>query len=1123
MKKKSNLFMLFKQRRYLLFIMGNFYLFLILLTLNVSASVTSLAQLVSINKYDATLEECIKSIELQTDLGFFYNSRQVKKIDGINIQMQDAMVSDVLDELLAGTKLCYEIENSVILIKNKPILKMKKAAKVTSKVQQKKKTLKGRVADEKGAPLPGVSVMLKGTTIGVATDNDGNYEIELDELEGILVVSFIGMKKQEIPINGNEQIDVVLIEDTSQLDEVIAVGYGTAKKKDLTGSVVRLSAEAIESSSFTDIGQIMQGQVAGMEVVSGSGRPGEQVRIRIRGESSLLGDANPLIVIDEVPMPDNYDLNLINPNDIKSIDVLKGASAAAIYGSKGSAGVVLITTKQGGQGNAEVFYNGNISTQGYVEKIKSLDAYDFRKLTMKGFIGSANWYNWYRDKYFGYTYLDMRVNPGVRRMLPGYFEEANTDWIDAMTRTPFNMNHNLGIRGGNKEASYYASFGYTKDKGRVIGNANDRITAQLSLDLRPTSWFEMGFRLNGAKSETIRGESMMTAVEARPDVPVYDESGEFYRYYSTGHRRYRDNPLQLSIDAPEISNKLNYTATGYGRILFTKDLRYQITASWSESKGDSRNFLPSYTYYGSGGYYGGVSGVLDEGTDYSTQANIDNALYFTKTTEKHDITAMIGTTFNQDKDGYVTHEFQDFPDDYIQNVSYNATKWNSTTGADDASAYFSIYGRINYKFRDKYLFTGTLRRDASSKFAPAYRAGTFPSVALAWVLSEENFLKFKPLGLSFLKLRGGYGITGNNRIGRYAWRSNFGSTQYFDKPGTYPISIGNDEVRWEETAQIDIALDFGFWDNRILGSLGWYNKHTDGLLFGYSLAPSAGLTSINMNFAEVRNKGLEFDVKAKLLESKDWSLTLGFNVAKNDGKVLKLSKQLVGDAQGNDPGYYSTTVLREGDPIGLIYGFKIIPGEYDTDGGYMYEDLDGDGKITNDYDRTVLGSSVPDFFGGFNIDMRYKRFTARLVGKFSHGAEKHWTGLQDQFHVNVYNPDNVMWLALYSQSPNNPNSRFQAFGGGWEKYISDNYLYKASYLKLSDLTIGYDLPEKLIKKAGLSNVNIYGAINNLFTFTTYPGTNVEAYSSDPLRGAGFDETIYPQVRTFTFGIKAMLR
>ncbi|MEE4117119.1 MAG: SusC/RagA family TonB-linked outer membrane protein, partial [Marinilabiliaceae bacterium] len=658
--------------------MSNAFIVFFLLTMSVSASV--LGQKVSIDMSDATLEECIKAIESQTDLGFFYKVRQVRKVDGISITAYDEMVDDVLDELLSGTTLTYQLSKGVILIKPKPVVR--RASKpVNVPVQEstlaKLKKVTGTVTDEDGQTLPGATIREKGTTNGVAADENGKFEIEVQDNNAVLIISFLGYETVEVAVGSSTTIDVSLVLALNELEEAVVIGYGTSKKKDLTGSVVRISEKAFESSSFTDMGQILQGQVAGMEIVSGNGRPGDQVRIRIRGESSLQGDASPLIVIDEVPMPDNYDLNLINPNDIQNIDILKGASAAAIYGSKGSAGVVLITTKQGKEGTAEVFYNGNISIQQYSNKIQGLNAEQYKTLLMResiyDWVGKSVWYveNYNRNPYY---YGDMRQYGYFHRVFdPTYFEDSDTDWSEVLTQNPINNNHTLGIRGGNKEASYYASFGYTDNKGIIINNFSKRLSLNLNLDIRPTKWFEMGFRVNGSKNPVSNTGDYSLIWTQRPDIPVYNEDGSYYRYYSVGHSRYRDNALQLAEKAPSLSDNLSYTLSGYGRIVFSKNLRYQATYSYSESKGESSRFTPSYTYAGSGGYYGGVSGIRNSTSSYSNQINFDNALHYAFTNEIHDVSAMIGTTFNQDKAGYVSAEFQDFPDDYIQNVEYNAT------------------------------------------------------------------------------------------------------------------------------------------------------------------------------------------------------------------------------------------------------------------------------------------------------------------------------------------------------------------------------------------------------------------------------------------------------------------
>ncbi|MBE0677781.1 MAG: TonB-dependent receptor [Bacteroidales bacterium] len=1143
MKKLPDVKHLKKQRRKGVMIMTNTFILAFIFTINLSAMVAG--QSVSLDIRNGTLKDCLNDIEKQTGLGFLYSSSDIDLIRALEVRLNHVSVNEALELILAKTNLQYEIDSKVILIKKKnPELELPDLSSAPDLALQQKQEVSGTIKDETGLPMFGVNVLEKGTLNGVSTDVEGKYSIQVASSNAILYFSFLGYFAEEIPVNGQATIDIKMRPAVNEIEEAVVIGYGSVKKKDLTGSVVRITSKVLENTGFTSTGQILQGQVSGMEVLSGNGRPGDQVRIRIRGESSLQGDASPLIVIDEVPMPDSYDLNLINPNDIQSIDILKGASAAAIYGAKGSAGVILITTKQGKQGGFEVFYNGNVSVQAYSTKIQGLGAEDYKEIVTRGLL--------YNDQYKKYiapkANLDIRTASEFTRVaVPGYFGEAETDWTEYLTQTPLNTNHLLGIRGGSKEASYYASFGYTSDKGIIIGNESKRLTANLKMDLRPTRFFEMGFNVSAANNPVRRslfggdwgaGDGMKLVYSMRPDIPAYDDAGNYYRFWSTGHNRYLDNPLQMAKEAPSLNKTFSYNLNGYGRILFTKDLRYQLTYSYSASESEGSNYWGSYTYSGSGGYYRGVDGELHTTSGYSNQLNVDNVLYYTKTTGRHDISLMAGTTFNQDKDGYFNQIFQNFPDDYILNAAYNATKWVSSSGSDDASAFFSVYGRANYKFADRYLFTGTIRRDASSKFATQYRAGWFPSLALAWVLSEENFLKDNSFGLSFLKLRSGWGLTGNNRIGRYSWRTMFSGSEYFGLPGTVPISIGNDEVRWEETSQLDLAVDFGFFENRLMGTFGYYYKFTDGLLFGYSLSPSAGLTKVNRNIAQIENKGLEFELKGQIIENSDWSLFVGLNVSGNRGKVLNLDKEVVGDAFGNAISSSATSVLKVGEPLGLIYGYRVA-GVYQTAqqayetsiaqsgnfaqlGRYYYKDLNEDGKIDALYDREVIGKTEPDFFGGVNTDFRYKRFTARMVGKFSVGAQKHWSGLQDQFHANLSNPSNVLEYSLQSWTPNNPNSVFQRFGAGWEKGVSDNYIFDASFFKITDLTMGYDLPEKWVTKAGISAVNIYGSVNNILTLTTYPGTNVEAYSSG-ISGAAQDMSIYPLARTFTLGVKVMIR
>ncbi|PKO98418.1 MAG: hypothetical protein CVU13_10405 [Bacteroidetes bacterium HGW-Bacteroidetes-8] len=1106
---------------------------LFLFTMIFSVSLFAQNEKITLDIKSSPARAILKEIEKQCTFTFVFSGSTINSGKITSLKVSNERLEDVLKNLCKEINCEFSFVGKQIILA--PLKERKESTPQQNVVKNQTATeIKGKITDDKDMPLPGAYIKVKDSNVAVVSDNNGNYQIKYGGGEITLVVSYIGFQTQEMKVRNQSVANITLFPEENQLEDAVVIGYGSVKKKDLTGSVVRITEKSIENTSFTDIGRIIQGQVSGMEIISGNGRPGDQVKIRIRGETSLQGESSPLIVIDEIPMPDDYDINLINPNDIQSIDVLKGASAAAIYGSKGSAGVILITTKRGKEDSFEVFYNGNVSTDQYIQKIKGLTAEDYKQL-----VASSILYNYEYQKQ-----INPNVNKDIRTAtewgvvaVSNYFGNADTDWTDVLTRTPINTNNTVGIRGGTKTASYYASFGLTKNTGKIIGNENKRITGNFKLDLRPSKFLDIGFRVNGTNTNTLTALSMSQVYQMRPDIPAYDEAGNYYRFWSTGHNRYLDNPVQMAKEAPTKKREFRYNIDGYARINFSKNLRYQFTYSFAESRYESSNYQGSYTYAGSGGYYRGVNGILDVNNGYTTQETYDNSLNYTKDFKNQELAFMVGSSFNRDTDGYVSQNYQNFPDDYIQNAIYNATKWNYSNGSDDASAYYSFYSRLNYKYKEKYIVTGTVRRDASSKFAPAYRAGTFPSFAVAWVMSEEKFLKSNSIELTFLKLRAGWGVTGNNRIGRYSWRTMFDTSNYFDLPGSIPISIGNNLIKWEETRQIDIALDYGFWKNRITGTLGVYNKITDGLLFGFTLPLSAGVTSVNTNMAKIENKGIEFDIRAQLLEDTKWGLNVGFNISANRGKVLDMDKEIVGSAFGGTS--LGSTVLKIGEPVGLIYGYRIAGimsdpkeallisqkevGNYAGYGRYYYKDLNEDGKIDALYDREVIGKTQPDFYGGFNIDFRYKRLTARMMGKFSYGAQKHWSGMADQFHSNLYNPSNTLEYALYGWTPSYPNTNLQRFGAGWEKGVADNYIFDASYLKITDLTIGYDLPSNFVTKMGLSSVNIYGAVNNVITFTSYPGTNVEASTTATISGGAQDYTVYPLSRTFTLGLKFMFR
>jgi TonB-dependent starch-binding outer membrane protein SusC len=1109
---------------------------LLLFVVCLQLSAKTWGQNVTLKVKNVPLKEVCKEIQKQTGYNIMADEAVLLKAGKVSLNVHNMPVAAALQQCLKNKPITYSISEGSIVLKAATIATVQSTA-IMKQNPPPPIELKGLVTDSKGTPLNSVTVLVKGSNVGTITNENGQFILNNINTTDQIEVSIVGYFSQTVKVGANTFLKIVLIEEKKEMEEAIVVGYGNVKKKDITGSVVRIGQKSIEQSSFTTIGQVLQGQVSGMEVVSGNGRPGDQVRIRIRGESSLQGDASPLIVIDDVPMPDGYDINLINPNDITNIDILKGASAAAIFGSKGSGGVILITTKRGGSNAPEITLNSNVSTKGFVSRIEGLNAEDYKALA-----GRQVPYNYeILRQQFPDRYHDLRTASEFRMIaVPGYFGNADTKWTDVLTQRPLNLNQIVGIRGGSTEASYYASFGFTKDMGRIIENESSRKTLLLNMDLRPKKFFEMGFRISGSDNPIVSalGGDLNSVFNRRPDVPVYDNLGNYYRHFSTGQNVLLDNPLQVAKNAPELSNNFQYTISGYGKIIFNKNLRYQITYAYTDQKGEASTFEGSYTASGSAN---GITGVRRNSSNYSRQVNMDNTLTYTLSKSKHDLIALVGTTFNKDNVGTFNQVYQNFPDDLIQNATYNATQWISSNGSDDGSAAVSAFSRLNYRYNDRYLFTGTIRRDVSSRFSPAYRSGWFPSAALGWVMSEEKFLKNNNINLSFMKLRLGYGVTGDSRIGRYSWRTLFGNGSYFNQPAVRPIATGNENVRWEQSNQLDLGIDFGFWKNRITGTLGYYNKKTNGLLYAYSLVPSAGLTNVNLNLAKINNVGIEFDFKAQLIEQKDWSFSVGANIASNRGKVLNLDKSVVADAFGTVLGANTTSVLQEGKPIGLIYGYNALgivqsyeqgqkllttPGVAFFSGSgageTYYEDLDGDGRLSLLYDRKVIGKSVPDFFGGFNMDLRYKKFTARVTGKYSYGASKHWTALRDNFHTNLFNPDNSLTYALLGWTPDLPNSPFQRFGSSFEPF-ADNYLYDGSYLKFTDAYLTYDLTSRWVEKIGLRTLSVYGAVNNIVTLTRYPGSNVESFSNNPVSGTALDFSIYPLERTYTLGVKLLLR
>jgi TonB-linked SusC/RagA family outer membrane protein len=935
----------------------------------------------------------------------------------------------------------------------------------------------------------------------------------------------------------------VLKDDVASLDEVIVVGYGTVKKKDLTGSISSIDKKVLENNTFPDVGVAMQGQLAGVNILTGNGSPGEPVQISIRGISTLQGNAAPLIVLDEVPMPSEFNLNDLNPQNIKSIDVLKGASSAAIYGSRAASGVILITTKKGTlNSKPQIFYTQNFGVDQLTTDIEVLSAEEWKFMMFEG-IRNAAIYNGFSD-----------VNSFIQYekfVTPGYFGEFDTNWLEEMYQPAYMNNNNLSIRGGSKNSTYNASIGYLNDRGMMRESSFERYNLNLGINTKLNDKLSIGIDFRGNISERdLATATLSDATGGRPDIRAYNVDGSLflntYLQNGNGRRLLIESPLAKLLDNKNSTNSQVLSASLNLQYNILEGLNFKTRYNYFNNSSSQKIYFASTTRAGSG--FGFVkSGSLTDSRRQTTQTEWENSLDFTKRINSHFFNVTLATSYLKEERENTNISFDDFPDDKVQTEIYQGATYRGSSGFNNEAYLLSYISRINYKFKDRYLITGTLRRDGSSKFSKDNAFGNFPALALGWIASEESFLNSSSIDL--LKLRGSIGKTGMADVGYYRWRTTYQTTDYNGQSAVIPDQTGNENLRWEATLQKDIGLDFSFFDSRIKGSINYYTKDTDGLLYPFTMAPSTGYSRATVNFAEIRNSGFDIDMNLDVLRNNNFNWSVGFNFNNNKNIVEKLDKDYITSTDGSQA--LSNSIIREGEPLGLIYGFKTkgiytaqeqidadqalnSDEDYQRDmvlGEIRYEDLNGDGYVDQSFasaigneDRTVLGNSLPDFSGGFNTSLRYKNWSLNIFGSYSYGNDKVWVSELFNFGTNQAQPTNVWRTALNRWTPDNPNSRYPSFRLGRtfpSREFNDFSIYDASFLKIQNVHLEYTFPTDLTKILKfINNLQIYTSVNNVYIFTNYPGPNPESYAvGDRIQGASLDFSEYPLNRTWNVGLK----
>lgn len=1117
--------------------------FLLSMCFTLSLSATTLAQQrVSMQLGETKLKNVFEEIQRQTNHVLVYSDDQMELGKKVTANFDDATVEDVLGQVLQGMGMTFRFENDYVIISKTKLNTLPQSVEG--------RTVKGTVLDVEGNPLPGVTIIIQGTTVGTSTDNSGNFSIRIPDNKSIvLLFSMVGMKTETRAITHETEVKVTLEEEASALDEAIVIGYGTTTKKDLTGSVARFDSQILEESVATNVADMMQGQIPGLSILSGSGAPGDPARLEIRGVASL-SNVSPLIVVDDVPMPSDFDINELNPGDINTIDVLKGASSAAIYGSRAAGGVIMITTKGGMRMQPPtITYDYSASFESLTDPINTLTTDEFKMLVMEAARNTAR-INGYEDvtEYSAYR----------RFAAPDFWGEENTPWMKYILRNGSTQQHRVSLRGGGANVGYNASFSYADEKGEVKASAFKRYTYELGFNTDVKPWMKATFRLSGTISEQVRSGTMVSdAATARPDLKAYNDDGTLYlhEYESYGQIYYVQNPIieMTENTTTDESNSLRMSANLEFKIL--PELKLFTQYSHNIRKSESYKYMSSRTYQGSD-YWGGQKGEGQKGHRNSTTREFEARLTYNDAfKDDHRITVVGAMTYtNEDSDNY-NFSMVDFPDDNVQNAIWQGTNmsdgWNALSGDAVGSVMLSFVGRADYRFKDRYLLTASVRADGSSRFSPDNRWGIFPSVALGWVISDEKFLK-KATWLPYLKLRAGYGKTGNGWVGEYGWRTMFTNEEYNGKPAVIPEQIGNDELKWESTVQWDLGLDYGFLKGqRISGTLGFYLKKTEGLLYSYTMAPSTGMTSTRVNFANIENKGVEFDINAQIIRNKDWNWSFGFNINKNINKITNLDADMV-----STPGatWLNNTVIKEGESLGQIYGFE-TDGVFQTQAevdyyeslnpDYRYQeqydyritapgdlklvDQTGDGRVnvtSGVYeDMTILGCSRPDFEGGFNTRLSWKGLSFSLQATYSYGAQKVWQAYSKQFNFSGSNPGNVLDIALNRWTPENPTNEYPSVRlDFYANYFTDFVVFDASYLKISNVNLSYNLPQRIVEKTKVfSKISLSASANDLFTFTSYPGPSPESWSSNVISGASMDSDIYPSTRKFNFGISLTIK
>ncbi len=1090
-----------------------------------------------------SIKQVFKLINKQADYKFIYRHDLIKEIPDLSLNKGVIKVSVLLNKYLTPNGLSYSFtENSTVIVHKK--------SNDTQSTTLKQLKISGTVTGSDGLPLAGANIIEKETTNGTQSDFDGNFSLSIVDENTVLVISYLGFITKEVPVNGESFLDIKLQEDTAKLEEVVIVGYGTQSKRRVTGSISSVDVAKTEKSGFLSTDDVLQGRISGVQIASTSGNPGGQQRINIRGIGSLQGNNLPLIVIDGIPInnSDPSSLNesvfgsvnnqsplaLLNPNDIESVDVLKDAASTAIYGSRGTNGVIIISTKKGKFGKAKVNFSTYSGIQYAPEKIETANTALWLEVNNE----ARNNFN--NDQ--GFSSGDTGFLSPLSNPLPS--GQSEFDWTGGITNSTSSIqDHNLSVFGGNETTKYYASLGYFNQEGWFRKSEFKRYSSKLNIEHKFSNKVKFGVNFIGNYSINSRVAShegglrlLIRSLEQRPaDLPYHPDGS-----YNIGGSATLTRHSGVQVVNEQDSKYKTYRGILNAFAEFKPFKGFTYTPSFNIDYGTYHDNTYRSPLHPRGR---NVNGQIFDSRNILTNILVENLFNYKKSWEDFDLNVTAGHSFQKEIVESALIDARNFPSPSFTAISSAATQF--AFGSKAENALDSYLGRLSGTYKDRYFLDVAFRRDGSSRFADGKRYGNFPSVSTGWVISNESFFKEDSF-ISFLKLRGSYGVTGStSSIGNYnSLALVSGGSDYLGNSGLSSNQLANPNLTWEQASSVNVGLDLYFLEDRVKLTMDYYTRDTDDLLYDRPVHGTTGFTTFSENIGSMTNKGFELGLNANIInnDSFTWNFDLNISTASNE------LTSLIGD----EPIPLGYNVLKIGEPIGSIYLLKQT-GIYQSDsdvpatlaangvraGDVIYDDVNNDGNITA-ADRQIVGNAFPDLFGGINNTFKYKNFDLSIFSNFSSGNDIYSAWRSGGFlsggsagSIRVGGGVDGLGFSQFGMLRETAQSRWtgagtsnttpRAIAGGTgaafhNNQASSRWVEDGSFFRIKNITVGYTLPKDITNKWSIDNFRLYLTGSNLFTFTKYSGYDPEASDSSDPRTFGADFLTAPPLRTVILGL-----